>query len=420
MNFSNLPDLASADDVRQALARRGVPLLLNFTAKWCQPCKTFAPVLAAVAGAHGDLIAIERVDVDACPDLAREFGIRGVPASILLRDGVEQDRLVGTKSQRAFVQWLAARGVPLPVPPEDHAPRVAFGAFHGDESLKRFLVERLYRHMDDGEVQPHIVPSWQDGSGTVSGALVHHASPDVFEGVTGLPYGFACALEFTSPQRRQDAEAIFDALTPGLAVEHVPLQLMRAWLGDGAIEWTQALDSTPHDALRRDWLALSGEPAGGADVPAERWVALRKAAQALVSPDGDPYRQLEDDLATLVEHLSPPPAAQEAGEWRSILLRSTFARARLVEHRAGWTKDDIAQPLVRHRFFCKHVPIDADGGYDMALFEARRVEWESGKEDFLARENALYEPERFEGLREGLCAPFRPVLADLLRRARGG
>ena len=161
MNFSNLPDLASADDVRQALARRGVPLLLNFTAKWCQPCKTFAPVLAAVAGAHGDLIAIERVDVDACPDLAREFGIRGVPASILLRDGVEQDRLVGTKSQRAFVQWLAARGVPLPVPPEDHAPRVAFGAFHGDESLKRFLVERLYRHMDDGEVPPHIVPSWQ-------------------------------------------------------------------------------------------------------------------------------------------------------------------------------------------------------------------------------------------------------------------
>ena len=420
MKDSNVPDLASADDVRQALARHDVPLLLNFTASWCQPCKTFAPILGAVAGAHGDLIAIMRVDVDTCPDLAREYGVRGVPTSILLRDGVEQDRLVGAKSRRAFVQWLAARGMPLPVPPDDQEPRVAFGAFHGDDSLKRFLVERLYRHMDDGEVQPHVFPSWQAGSGTVSGALVHHASPDVFEGVTGLPYGFACALEFTGLTRRQDAEAIFEALAPGLDVRLVPLRLMHAWLGDGIVEWTQALDSAPHDTLRRDWLALSGELVAGADVPAERWVALRKAAQALASPDGDPYRQLEDDLAALVQHLSPPPGAQEADEWRAILMRSTFARARLVEYRAGWTKEDIAQPLLRHRFFLKHVPLDANGGYDMALFESKRAEWERGKDDFLARETALHEPERYEGLRDGLCAPFRPVLADLLRRAGGG
>ncbi len=419
MNVPIVPDLASADDVRQALARHDVPLLLNFTAGWCQPCKTFAPVLGAVAGTHSDLIAIMRVDVDACPDLAREYGVRGVPTSILLRAGVEQDRLVGAKSRRAFVQWLAARGVPLPVPPDDHAPRVSFGAFHGDESLKRFLVERLYRHLDDGDVHAYAFPSWADGSGTVSGALVHHASPDVFEGVTGLPYGFACALEFASLERRRDAEAIFDALTPGLDVRHVPLQLMCAWLGDGIIEWTQALDSAAHDALRRDWLALSCELADGADVAAERWAVLRKAAQALVTPDGDPYRQLEDELATVVAHLSPPPAVQDVGEWRAVLVRSTYARARLVEHRAGWTKDDIALPLLRHRFFCKHVPVDAGGGYDMALFEAKRGEWERGKEDLLAREKALYEPERYEGLREGLCAPLRPVLADLLRRARG-
>jgi thioredoxin 1 len=417
MNVSNIPDLASADDVRQALARHGVPLLLNFTAGWCQPCKTFAPVLGAVAGAHADLIAIMRVDVDACRDLAREYGVRGVPTSILLRDGVEQDRLVGAKSQRAFVQWLAARGVPLPVPPDDHAPRVAFGAFHGDESLKRFLVERLYRHMDDGQVRLHVAPSWQDGSGTVSGALVHHASPDVFEGVTGLPYGFACALEFTGLERRQHAEAVFEALAPGLDVRHVPLRLMRAWLGDGAIEWTRALDSVPHDTLRRDWLALSGALADGADIPADRWAALRKAARALASPDGDPYRQLEDDLAALVEHLSPPPGAQEADEWRAILVRSTFARARLVEYRAGWTKEDIAQPLLRHRFFLKHVPLDTDGGYDMTLFESKRAEWERGNQGFLARESELHEPERYAGLLDGLCAPFRPLLAELLRRA---
>jgi thioredoxin 1 len=413
MNDSNVPDLASADDLRQALARPGMPLLLNFTARWCQPCKAFAPVLGAIRRAHGDVIDVMRVDVDACPDLAREFGIRGVPASILWRDGAEQDRLVGAKPERALVEWLAARGVPLPALPDDHAPRTAFGAFHGDASLRQFLVERLYRHMDDGDVRASVFPSWADGSGTVSGALVHHASPDVFEGVTGLPYAFACALEFVSLERRQDAEGIFEALIPGREVERVPLQLMRAWLGDGVVEWTQALDSAPHDALRRDWLALSGEPAG----PAERWVALRKAARALVTPDGDPYRQLEDELATLVELLSPPPDAQDAGAWRAILARSTYARARLIEYRAGWTKEDTAQPLLRHRFFCKHVPVDADGAYDMALFESKRAEWEGDNAAFLARENDFYQSGTYEETRIGLCAPFRPVLADLLRRA---
>jgi hypothetical protein len=88
----------------------------------------------------------------------------------------------------------------------------------------------------------------------------------VFESVTGLPYGFACALEFVSSERRQDAEAIFEA-------------------------------------LRQGWLALSGELADVAEVCAERWVALRRAARVLVTPDGDPYRQLEDELAAVVERL---------------------------------------------------------------------------------------------------------------------
>ena len=417
MNALNASDLATADDVRQALARHGVPLLLNFTAGWCQPCKTFAPVLGAIRRAHGDVIDILRVDVDACPDLAREFGIRGVPASILWRDGAEQDRLVGARPERALVQWLAARGVPLPVPPDDHAPRTAFGAFHGDASLRRFLVERLYRHMDDGDVRAYAFPAWADGSGTVSGALAHHASPAVFEGVTGLPYAFACALEFVSLERRQDAQAIFEALTPGQDVERVPLQLMRAWLGAESIGWTRALDSAPHDALRQDWLALSGELADGAEIRAERWGALRKAARALVTPDGDPYRQLEDELAAVVELLSPPPDARDAGAWGAVLARSTFARARLIEYRAGWTREDRAQPLLRHRFFQKHVPIDAEGRLDTALLDAKRAEWERDTAPFFARESDFYQSGRYEDTRVGLCAPFRPVLAELLRRA---
>lgn len=416
MNDSIAPDLVSEAEVRDRLQRPAGPLLLNFTASWCQPCKTFAPVLGAIKRAHGNRIEIMRVDVDAWPDLAREFQVRGIPASILVRDGVEYDRFVGAKPEGAVVHWLTERGVPLAAVREDNRAQLSHGAFYGDDSLKQFLVERLCQHMDQGRVEGSLFPSWQDGRGSVSGALVHHPAPDVFEAITGLPYGFGVALEFLRLEHRRDAEEIFAALTPGQDVRQVPLRLAHAWLSAETLEWTGALDAEPYDSLRQRWLALSGELLDGAAVPTERWIELARAARAL-NTGGDAYHQLEDDIATLVEHLSPPPDARDASEWGLILARMGFAMARLAEHHEGWTKEDIAKPLLRHRFFQKHVPLDADGGLDQALFEAKRTEWERDNADFVVRYDAFMETGRFIEAWMGLHAQFRPVLVDILRSA---
>lgn len=414
MNAAIAPDLVSETEVRDRLQRPAGPLLLNFTAGWCQPCKSFAPVLGALQRAHGDRIEIMRVDVDAWPGLAREFQVRGVPVSILVRDGVEQDRFVGAKPEAAVVRWLAERGVALAAVPADDRTPLSHGAFYGDDSLKQFLVERLYRHMDQGQVKGSVFPSWQDGSGSVSAALVHHPAPEVFEAVTGLPYGFAFALEFLRLEQRRDAQDIFAALAPGQEVGQVPLRLIHAWLGADTLDWTAALDAEPYDTLRQRWLALSGELLGGADIANERWIELARAARAL-NTGGDAHHQLEDDLATMVEHLSPPSDARDIGAWGLIFRRAGFAMARLAEHREGWTKEDIAKPLLRHRFFEKHVPVDAEGGFDRQLFEAKRAEWEADNAAFLVREAAFMGSGRFVDVWTALYAPFRPVLVDILR-----
>jgi len=416
MRSANPPELAAQDDVRARLAQQALPLLLNFTAGWCQPCKTFAPVLGAVRAKHGDRIDVVRVDVDACPELAREFGVRGVPTTILLRDGAEHDRFVGAKSEQAVVQWLVAREVALLAVQADDDRRFAFGAFYGDDSLKQFLVERLCAHMDRGEVTAHLFPAWVDGKGSVSGGLAHHGSPEVFEHVTGLPYAFACALEFLRLERRADAQALFQALAPGQDVRAAPLRLMQAWLGADALEWPAALGSAPHDALRRDWLAASGELADGAGVPAAHWTALRERARALATPDNDAYRQLEDDLAALVALMSPPPDVQDGAAWRAILGRCGFAMGRLAERADGWTREDSAKPALRERFFTQHVPIDANGEFDRELFEAKRAEWERDNADFVALEERSDSAQRSRTWIE-LHARFRPVLAQILLSA---
>lgn len=417
MSYPIPPIFTLESDVTARLAQQSKPLLLSFTASWCQPCKSFAPVLGAVHSKHGERIDVIRVDIDACPDLARQYGIRGVPTSILLRDGVDHDRFVGAQSERVLVQWLIAREIELLAIPEDDQLHASFGAFYGDDSLKQFLVERLCRHMDQGDIEASLFPSWLDGKGTVSCAVVHHSSPEVFEYVTGLPAAFGSVLEFVRLSHRNEAEEVFQALSPGQDVGDVPLRLIRAWLGADVLRWEEALGSTPHDTVRRDWLALTDELLGGAQVPAQRWTALRDRARALVTADGDPYHQLGDDLGEVLTRMSPPADAGDGATWGQVLLRAGFAMMRLTEYAEGWTTEDSAMPAVRHRFFTKHVPLNADGSFDQQLFEAKRAEWERDNADFVALEGRCDFEKRVQHWND-LHAQFRPVLVDILRGAQ--
>ncbi len=82
--------------------------ILDFTAAWCAPCKTLKPVLEDVAHARG--IALEEVDVDRDPARAQAFLVKSMPTVVLLRDGHEVGRFVGTRN-RAFVDGVVARAL---------------------------------------------------------------------------------------------------------------------------------------------------------------------------------------------------------------------------------------------------------------------------------------------------------------------
>jgi thioredoxin 1 len=102
---ASVPSLTEAtfDEVLRAEA---VPLLVDFWAQWCPPCKLVEPVLAEIAEIHRGALRVARVDVDANPSISRRFEVMSMPTLMLFRDGEPVMRLVGARGKGQLLTEL--------------------------------------------------------------------------------------------------------------------------------------------------------------------------------------------------------------------------------------------------------------------------------------------------------------------------
>lgn len=94
----NIIDL-SADSFDSAIAEKGLPVLVDFWAPWCGPCKMIAPILEELATEANGKIKICKVNVDNNSQLANRFQIRAIPTLLLFRDGKVETQIVGMTSK---------------------------------------------------------------------------------------------------------------------------------------------------------------------------------------------------------------------------------------------------------------------------------------------------------------------------------
>ena len=83
------------------------PVLVDFWATWCGPCRMIAPVLENIAEEHGDKLKITKLDVDENPDTAQRFGVMSIPTMILFKGGQPVERLVGYMPKEQLLRRIS-------------------------------------------------------------------------------------------------------------------------------------------------------------------------------------------------------------------------------------------------------------------------------------------------------------------------
>jgi thioredoxin 1 len=106
-NIMAVGKVSDADFENEVLKAQG-PVVVDFWAEWCGPCRMIAPALDEIAGAMGDKVKIVKLNVDENPQTASKYGVMSIPTLMIFKGGEMASRQVGAAPKQKLQQWITS------------------------------------------------------------------------------------------------------------------------------------------------------------------------------------------------------------------------------------------------------------------------------------------------------------------------
>ena len=105
-----MADIAEVTDqnFESEVLQSDTPVVVDFWAEWCAPCRQIAPIIGAISDEHGDRVKVFKMNIDESPQTPGKYGVRSIPTVMAFKDGQVVQQLVGARPKSAFDEMVGA------------------------------------------------------------------------------------------------------------------------------------------------------------------------------------------------------------------------------------------------------------------------------------------------------------------------
>lgn len=340
------------------------PVLIDFWAEWCAPCKALAPTLDKVARDFEGKVDIVKVNVDEHPALRERFGVRGIPALLLMSGGREAGRIVGNRSATQLASYLDAH---LGTVTQLARPKVTLCAYGGDPQEKAERITRLREYLNRKQAALD-TPMWAENVTGALGFVADSSDPDECASVLGIPTDVLEAVTVLSGYRGTHFNAALfvadwlDSVPVGANLSKLPATLLIHILSSQIVSDTLGGEAKLQ-AIRDELVSLHAAEADRSHETDAGWTEVKQACQNLAIEFG------EGDLARAAKVLEV--ATCSLAKNPDVLKDLVFALSNFVQKslqaRCNWVAQDEHRLFTRFDEVTKHA---AESGIEPPRGEA--------------------------------------------------